>query len=174
MIALDLLKSRFPGVFSALDARITLVRKAVSFALVGVVNSLVDASLYFLALGYLTSHEMPIQVLSAVADACHCGSSATVTRITANLFSWFIAVSGSYAMNSYTTFAVESGRKLTLRRWAAFVASGIPSVIANTTTLVIAAQFLPEWAAKGCAILVSFVVNFSLSHFVVFRAREGV
>jgi putative flippase GtrA len=26
-------------------------------------------------------------------------------------------------------------------------------------------------AAKGCAIVASFVVNFSLSHFVVFRRR---
>jgi len=28
------------------------------------------------------------------------------------------------------------------------------------------------WAAKGLAILASFVVNFSLSHFVVFRPRN--
>ena len=30
---------------------------------------------------------------------------------------------------------------------------------------------MPAWAAKVAAIAVSFVVNFSLSHFVVFRAR---
>jgi putative flippase GtrA len=173
MILLDRLKSRFPRLFAVLDARAVLVRKAVSFALIGVVNSLVDAGLFFLALGYLTSHETPIQLLSVVANACHCGSAVTVTQVAANLFSWFIAVSGSYVMNSYITFAVESGRKLTLRTWATFVASGIPSVIANTTTLVVVAQFLPLWAAKGCAILVSFAVNFSLSHFVVFRARDG-
>jgi putative flippase GtrA len=53
------------------------------------------------------------------------------------------------------------------------VASGILGAIANTTTLVVAAQFLPVWAAKGCAILVSFAVNFSLSHFVVFRQRDA-
>ena len=34
------------------------------------------------------------------------------------------------------------------------------------------AQFAPVWVAKGCAILVSFVLNFSMSHFVVFRARH--
>ena len=49
--------------------------------------------------------------------------------------------------------------------------SGIAGVIANTTTVVIAAQFVPVWAAKLIAILVGFVVNFSLSHFVVFRPR---
>ena len=53
----------------------------------------------------------------------------------------------------------------------AFVASGIVGLVANTATLVIAAQFLPVWVAKGCAILVSFLVNFSMSHFVVFRRR---
>ena len=31
---------------------------------------------------------------------------------------------------------------------------------------------MPVWAAKLIAILVGFVVNFSLSHFVVFRPRE--
>jgi putative flippase GtrA len=72
-------------------------------------------------------------------------------------------------MNSFITFAAESGRKLRWRAYGAFVASGVVGVIANTATLVIAAQFLPVWAAKGLAILVSFAVNFSLSHFVVFR-----
>jgi putative flippase GtrA len=40
--------------------------------------------------------------------------------------------------------------------------------------LVFAAQVLalPVWLAKAAAILASFVVNFSLSHFVVFRVRD--
>jgi putative flippase GtrA len=39
---------------------------------------------------------------------------------------------------------------------------------------VFAAQVLqfPVWVAKAIAILASFVVNFSLSHFVVFRVRH--
>ena len=44
-------------------------------------------------------------------------------------------------------------------------------MIATTTTVVLAANYMPVWAAKGVAILVSFVVNFSITHFVVFRAR---
>jgi hypothetical protein len=40
--------------------------------------------------------------------------------------------------------------------------------------LVFAAQYLPVWAAKGCSIGASFLVNFSLSHFVVFRPRGGL
>jgi putative flippase GtrA len=39
--------------------------------------------------------------------------------------------------------------------------------------LLVAAELLllPVWLAKAVAILASFVVNFSLSHFVVFRVR---
>lgn len=124
--------------------------KALSFGMVGVVNTLVDAALFFLALAFLTQ-----------------------SLILANLMSWLVAVSGSYVMNAFTTFAAESGRKLSLKAYASFVASGVAGVVANTTALVIAAQFFPVVIAKGIAILVSFVVNFSLAHFVVFRARPA-
>jgi putative flippase GtrA len=123
--------------------------KAVSFGLIGVVNTLIDASVFFLALATLTS-----------------------SLVAANVLAWLVAVSCSYVMNSFITFARESGRKLRWRDYGSFVASGIAGVIANTTVLVIVAQFAPVWIAKGCAILVSFLVNFSLSHFVVFRKRD--
>ena len=59
---------------------------------------------------------------------------------------------------------------LTVLLAAAF---GIAGLTVNTATLVITAQILllPVWIAKGIAIMASFVVNFSLSHFVVFRVR---
>jgi putative flippase GtrA len=146
--------------------------KAVSFALVGVVNTVVDAAVFFLAYALITSSPTATGVLGAIVVACRCGTVANAALVLANTLSWTIAASGSYVMNSYTTFAVESGRKLTPRAYAGFLASGILGLIANTTTLVLAAQVLPVWAAKGCAILVSFMVNFSMSHFVVFRQRE--
>jgi putative flippase GtrA len=124
--------------------------KAVSFGLIGVVNTVIDAGIFFLALATLTA-----------------------SLVAANVLAWFVAVSFSYVMNSFITFARESGRKLRWRDYATFVASGIAGVVANTATLVIVAQFQPVWVAKGCAILVSFLVNFSLSHFVVFRKRRG-
>jgi putative flippase GtrA len=94
--------------------------------------------------------------------------------IAANVTSWLVAVTGSYVMNSSITFAAESGRQLRWRDYAIFVVSGIAGLFANTATLVFAAQFLllPIWLAKAIAILASFVVNFSLSHFVVFRVRN--
>ena len=43
--------------------------------------------------------------------------------------------------------------------------------LANTATIwgLVTYLDIPAWAAKVAAIGVSFVVNFSLSHFVVFR-----
>ena len=45
--------------------------------------------------------------------------------------------------------------------------------LANTAMLLVAVEALhfQVWVAKAVAILTSFVVNFSLSHFVVFRVR---
>jgi putative flippase GtrA len=150
-----------------------VVLKAISFAMVGVVNTLIDASVFFLIYALLTSAPQGPNFVSSLAGLCRCGSVENLTLIIANVFAWMIAVSGSYVMNSFTTFAHESGRTLRLRAYGTFVGSGVVSVIATTTTLVIVAQYLPVWAAKGLAILVSFVVNFTLSHFVVFRARKA-
>ena len=123
--------------------------KAASFAMVGVVNTLVDYSV-FLSAYYLLS--LPL--------------------IPANVLAWLVAVSGSYVMNCLITFAAESGRQLRWRAYGAFVASGVVGVIANTTVLVVASRWLPVPVAKLLAIAASFAVNFSLSHFVVFRTRE--
>jgi putative flippase GtrA len=125
-----------------------VVLKAISFGFIGVINGLIDASIFFLALAYLTS-----------------------SLVVANLLGWFVAVSCSYVMNSYVTFAAESGRKLRLADYRRFVASGVAGVTVNTATLVLAATVVPVWAAKALAILAGFLVNFSLTHLVVFRPR---
>lgn len=124
--------------------------KALSFATVGLINTAVDATIFFLMLAFVT----PSLVL-------------------ANVTGWLIAVTGSYVMNSLTTFSAETGGALRLKDYAGFVGSGLIAVTATTLTVVAAAQFMPVWAAKGVAILVSFVVNFSITHFVVFRPRAG-
>lgn len=123
--------------------------KAASFALVGVVNTFIDLGIFLAAYNLL---KLPL--------------------IPANVLAWLVAVSGSYVMNSFITFAAESGRQLRWRAYGAFVASGVAGVITNTAILVVASYWVPVLAAKLLAIAVSFVVNFSLSHFVVFRTRE--
>ena len=123
--------------------------KAASFAMVGVVNTFIDLGIFLAAYNLL---QLPL--------------------IPANVLAWLVAVSGSYVMNSFITFAAESGRQLRWRAYGAFVASGVAGVITNTAILVVASYWLPVLAAKLLAIAVSFVVNFSLSHFVVFRTCE--
>ena len=123
--------------------------KAASFAVIGVVNTLVDLGVFLAAYNVFE-----------------------LSLIPANVLAWLVAVSGSYVMNSFITFAAESGRQLRWRAYGAFVASGVAGVIANTATLVVASYWMPVLAAKLLAIAASFVVNFSLSHFVVFRTRE--
>src|SRR5437763_13124172 len=125
--------------------------KALSFALVGLINTAVDAAIFFLLLGYVTS-----------------------SLVIANVTAWFVANTGSYVMNSLTTFSAETGGRLRFKDYAGFVGSGLVAVTASTITVVVAAQFMPVWAAKGLAILVSFAVNFSITHFVVFRPKGNV
>ncbi len=131
--------------------RQAMLLKAMSFASIGVVNSLVDLSLFLVALKYVTS-----------------------SLVVANILSWCVAVSGSYVMNSFITFAAESGRKLSWRTYWTFVASQGLGLVASTSTLVAAALVMPVFLAKLLAIGAAFLVNFSMSHFVVFRKRTPI
>ena len=123
--------------------------KAVSFALVGVINTLIDFSVFWTTANYL---QWPL--------------------VPANVLAWLVAVSFSYALNSFITFGPESGRILRWRDYLTFAASGIAGMVSSTATLFALSYVVPVLAAKLLSILVSFVVNFSLSHFVVFRVRR--
>jgi putative flippase GtrA len=136
----------FPTRIVAALRRQALMLKVVSFASIGVVNSLVDLGLFLLALKFVTG-----------------------SLVVANVLAWTVAVSGSYVMNSFITFAAESGRRLGIKAYLAFVASQVVGLVAATTTLVLCATVMPVLYAKLLAIGVSFLVNFSISHFVVFR-----
>lgn len=122
--------------------------KAISFAMVGVVNTLIDFGVFWTANNILHWPLVP-----------------------SNVVAWLVAVSFSYGMNTFITFGPESGRVLRWRDYATFIASGIAGMVASTATLVALSYVMPVVAAKLLSILVSFVVNFSLSHFVVFKKR---
>ncbi len=147
--------------------------KAISFGLIGVVNTAVDYGVFLLARATYAHLPAALAVFGWLSATCRCGTPETILLIAANMTSWLVAVTGSYIMNSSITFAAESGRQLRWRDYFTFVVSGIAGLLANTATLVFAAQILllPVWMAKAVAILASFIVNFSLSHFVVFRVR---
>jgi putative flippase GtrA len=127
--------------------------KAVVYALVGVVNTTIDYGVFLAAHAVLG---LPL--------------------VAANTLSWMVAVSVSYTLNSTITFAAESGRKLRWSTYFTFVASGIAGWLANTAALVVAVQdlLLPVWLAKLLAVMASFIVNFSMSNFLVFRVRRSL
>ena len=127
----------------------TLVAKGISFGLVGCVNATVDFVVF--SIGHLY-FGLPI--------------------IPANLISWCVAVTNSYVLNSMFTFAAESGRRLSFKRYIAFAATQVGGLIANTITVFVASYFIPVLFAKVLAIGASFVVDFTLSHLLVFRRRE--
>jgi putative flippase GtrA len=149
--------------------------KAVAFGLVGVVNTVVDYGVFLFARAEFDQSPAALATFTRLSSACGCGDAAVISLIAANTLSWLVAVTGSYIMNSSITFAAESGRELRWRAYFAFVASGVAGWLANTAALLVAAEvlLLPVWLAKALAILASFIVNFSLSHFVVFRAGRG-
>jgi putative flippase GtrA len=125
-------------------------RKAVSFSLIGVVNTLADFAVFSIAWGLLG-----------------------LSPLLANLLAWFIAASGSYLMNCLITFAAESGGKIGLRTYLGFLASGVAALMAGTAVLLIAARLAPVLVAKLVAVVASFVLNFSLSHFLIFPPRKA-
>ena len=147
--------------------------KAVSYAVIGLINVGVDAVVFFIGYFTLTSWPAAQETLGGISQACGgCVTTTTATLITANVCSWIVAVSGSYVMNSHITFALETGRQLRWRSYAKFVVTQIVGITVSTTVLVTAAKVMPVWQAKGLAILVSFLVNFTLTNFIVFRTRR--
>jgi putative flippase GtrA len=136
--------------------RQVIILKAMSFALIGVINSLVDFAVFYVMWRYITEPVLGEQLELVVA----------------NVIAWAVAVSGSYVMNSYVTFAAESGRKLRWKSFFTFAVAGLLGLASNTATLMIGALFMPVVAAKVLATGVGFLINFSMSHFVVFRPKK--
>ncbi|MBN9048694.1 MAG: GtrA family protein [Rhizobiales bacterium] len=149
-----------------------IVLKAVSFALVGVINATVNYIVFWVMLRVVAASPALDAFLADAARKVDL-TAEDAGAIFANVIAWVVAVTGSYVMNSFYTFAAESGRKLTWRAYFAFAASGVLGLIADTTTLLIASRFLPIMLAKLVAIGAGFVVNFSMSHFVVFRPGKA-
>jgi putative flippase GtrA len=140
-------------VVSAVFARIsddwkqrTVLAKLVGFASIGVLNVVVDLSVFTIALRIL---HFPL--------------------IAANVAAWAVAVTGSYAMNTKITFGRETGGALSFRHFLYFAASGVLGVIVSTTVLVLLSNHVSIPIAKFASIVAGFGVNFSMSHFVVFR-----
>jgi putative flippase GtrA len=145
------------GIFHAFDGLLRRLRgidravlvKAVSFAMIGLLNTGIDFGVFTFTYYYLGWH-----------------------IFVANPIAWLMAVSNSYVLNSMITFAAETGRRLSVRAYITFILSQAGGLVANTATVFILSYFMPAWMAKIPAIGASFIVDFTLSYLVVFRRRE--
>jgi putative flippase GtrA len=125
----------------------TLISEAFRFGLVGLFNAGVDIGVFFLAL-----------------------ASVTDSIIVANVISWLVAVTSSYAMNARFTFTAAA-RPLSFADYLKFVVTQVGGFVAHTATIVVAVPYMPLIIAKPLGILVGFAVNFTLARGLVFRAR---
>ena len=126
--------------------------KAISFAMVGVVNTVIDFSVFWTAA--ITICGWPL--------------------IAANVLAWLIAVIVLLCDEFLHHLRPGIGPHAALARLRDFRASGVAGMVASTGDGLVALVLLccRCWPPSWLSILVSFVVNFSLSHFVVFRARR--
>ena len=155
--AMSLWNLPFRRLLAAWNERV-LVLKIACYACIGVANTLIDFCVFLIAVQFFA-----------------------VPLIPANVVSWLAGASNSYVLNALFTFARESNRELRWRDYAKFLSAGLVGLIINTTTLVVAVGLMPRLtadtahqlaAAKACAIMVGFLVNFSMSYFVVFRRKS--
>ena len=92
-----------------LQKRVGVMRKAVSFALIGLINTAVDATVFFLVYAYLTGSAPLTRLFAAAAGLCRCGAAEDLALVAANVTAWLVAMTFSYVMNSTITFAAEFG-----------------------------------------------------------------
>jgi putative flippase GtrA len=142
---LKVMEGLLATIFDAWHRR-TVLAKLFSYASIGLVNVIVDVATFTVAFKLVGLPLVP-----------------------SNVVSWFVAVTGSYAMNTKITFEKETGGLYSLGRYASFAASGIFGLVVATTTLVVLSQYVNIPVAKLVSIVAAFGVNFSVSHFFVFR-----
>jgi putative flippase GtrA len=133
--------------------------KLVSFGLVGVVNALVN---YVVTVG-LT---MLVLIPSGFGT-----SDAALGLIKA--IGWAVAVTNSYVLNTMTTFAAESGRKLRWNTYGRFVASGTVGLVVEVVSFLVAVRWLPLSLAAIVPIGFAFVTNFAMTRLVVFPGQKS-
>ena len=132
-------------ILSARQLRFLVVKMA-SFAMVGFVNLAVDLGVFSLA--YAVLH-LPL--------------------VASNVVAWLIVTSGSYVMNTMITFRAETNRIMRRKDYLRFALAGVVGVVVSTTVLVVLSRYVSVAVAKLASIGIGFVVNFTMSNFVVFR-----
>jgi putative flippase GtrA len=131
--------------------------KLASFGVIGVLNGVVN---YIVTLGLVWGALIPFGL-----------EGAEWALAAAKGAGWAVAVTNSYVLNTLTTFADESGRKLSLKTYLRFVASGTVGLFAEVASFVVASWYLPLLIAGAVPILVAFTVNFAMTRRFVFPRK---
>ncbi len=133
--------------------------KMASFAVIGALNGVVN---YAITVG------VTLLVLTPL------GLATSDTALGAAKFlGWVVAVSNSYVLNTLTTFAAESGRRLSLATYGRFVASGLLGLVVEVASFLLAVRYLPVGLAAIVPIGMSFIVNFGMTRLVVFPGKSA-
>jgi len=132
--------------------------KFVSFGLVGLVNALVN---YVITVGLTMAVLIPLGL----------GTSDVALGVI-KAVGWAVAVTNSYVLNTMTTFAAESGRRLAWATYGRFVASGTLGLIVEVLSFLVAVRYLPLTLAAIVPIGFAFVTNFAMTRLIVFPGAK--
>lgn len=143
------------GLLARIGRRLAAERgRLMSFGAVGVVNGVVN---YLVTVGLIAGLFTPLGL----------GENDIALGV-AKAAGWAVAVTNSYILNAKTTFAAESGGRLSFGTYGRFVASGLVGLVAEVTSFLVAVRFLPLLAASIVPIGVAFLVNFTMARLLVF------
>jgi putative flippase GtrA len=153
-----------PGGGAGLLARlVALVRgeapKILSFGLIGAVNGLVN---YAVTMGVTLLALTPLGL-----------AASDVALGAAKALGWAVAVSNSYILNTWFTFARESGRRFGWSTYLRFVASGTVGLVVEVASFLVAVRVLPLALAAIVPIGLAFLANFTMTRLVVFPGSGG-
>lgn len=119
------------------------LRRLIRFAIVGVVNTAIDFSI-FAVLYYLLHWPL----------------------LAAHAAGFMLAVVNSYVCNKTWTFGDR--RPSRMEDGVKFLLVAICGLVTGSAVIALAAQFMPALAAKACAVAATFVVNYWASARYVF------
>lgn len=121
-------------------------RQFLMFALVGVWNTIVDLTVYTIAI------------------------FAGITPALSNILAFAVTNPNSFFVNSRTTFRRDNKpAPLTLRGYAKFLAAHLVSLALSTATVYFLSPKFGPFPAKFCAIAITVLINYGVSAFVVFK-----
>lgn len=124
------------------------LRRLVRFAIVGIVNTAIDFSIF--AVLFYRAH-WPL--------------------LAAHVAGFAVAVVNSYVCNKAWTFGDRRPSRIV--DGARFLLVAVCGLATGSAVIALAAQVMPAIAAKACAVVATFVVNYWASARYVFLAEGG-